>query len=876
MKNVPMENTEHSPSGLLAGTAGTDPVAAAGSDEHLSLRKEPSRVHRDILDAMAPPGVLVDAQLQVVHIAEAARVYLRPVNGALVGELEQLIRGELRDEVSQALRRAFEYGDTILCQPVRIDFGAATRRVCMQVRPVAASDRHGKLALVLFIDAGAGDGTRHELAQEQQAHSQHLLKVATENSGVGLALVDRDRRYVFANRAYSKMLTGNGDLVGKRVQDFVDPSRLEAALRRLDQAFAGERLAYEEEQVDPNGKRGVFSISLEPEPHSRLGVGFVAVAVYDLTQARLATQRIEENEERLRLANEAAGIGTFAINAKTGLAYYSPELTTMLGIPGANVVSLSQAFSRVHRDDLARVRELYRAAQNSQGDGYLRMDFRFVRPGGEVRWLTWNGRIHFTDGPNGREADRVVGVCVDITERRKAEADLVRSEARYRSVVEGSLQGIILQQNEKIVYANPAMARIFGYDRPEEMIGKSTFDDFIMENERPLLRARTAAAFRGELLAPHPGWRGFKRDGTEIWISAMAHLAEWQGKPAVVSFYLDVTERKRNEQRLNETLRLMKVACTAGRMGTWHFDATSHRLNYSDEGLELLGLDKAKWTGAVDSVEAVVHPHDILKRRRVIADAIANRKDVDLEFRVLRPDGSVRWMLVRGHVLTNPRGTYDGLGVILDITERKAAEERQQILIRELDHRVKNSLESMQLVMERSRGQSTSIDEFRSALESRLMSMANTHSRLSKAGWTGVGLGDIIGDALKPYCDDRNMQLDGPKIVLKPSASQAVAMAVFELAMNASKYGALKNPQGQVRVCWRLEAKVPGQPRSLVIEWEEAGGRVISLPVKPGYGTSVIRELVPYELKGSTSAFEVRESGAYCRLEIPNRFVLLN
>lgn len=587
------------------------------------------------------------------------------------------------------------------------------------------------------------------------------------------------------------------------------------------------------------------------------------------------------------MANEAAGIGTFAIDVPSGVAHYSPELMTMLGVPGSKIVKVEQAFGRVHRDDLARVRSLYNAAQDPAGDGHLRMEFRFVRPGGEVRWMAWSGRFEFADTGSKREATRIVGACIDITQRMQAEVALRGSESRYRGVVEGSLQGIVIQQADKIVYANTAMARIFGYDSPDDLLGQSTFESFIVPEERAVLRARTAAAYRGEMILPHPGWRGFRRDGSEIWLTTMAHLAEWQGRPAIVSFYHDITQRKINERRLNETLRLMKVACAAGRMGTWHYDPSDATLNYSDEGLELLGIDKTKWDGTLEAVEAVVHPDDVARRRRAIAEALAAQVDLEMEFRILRPDRSVRWMMVRGHVVKRgDTGQFNALGVILDITERKEAEERQHVLIRELDHRVKNSLTNIQLVMERSREKTNSLDEFKAALEGRLMSMVRTHSRLSKEGWKGVSLSDIIRDALLPYANDSNTAIDGPQVLLKPKASQAVAMAVFELATNAAKYGALSRTTGHIKVTWRITPEQTAaaaqhqgspskiQPAALVILWQESGGPKIELPIPEGYGTDVIRSLVPYELKGATTLQQYNADGVRCSFTIPLRFLV--
>ncbi len=721
----------------------------------------------------------------------------------------------------------------------------------------------------------AGDGAAKGSIRDGMRQTERLLDRALERSGVGVAMIGQDRRYTFANRVYAQLLGLGDDIAGNPTVEMPGSLGRGQIAPRLDLAFAGNTVTYDLDLQMVNGESRYFTVTYEPMPDGDGRVSHVSVIVSDISNRRAAAQRIAESEAHLRLANEAAGIGTFAIDLTSGLAQYSTELTVMLGIPGQRLVKVEDALARVHRDDLARVRWRFASAQRPDSDGRLRMEFRFVRPGGEVRWMTWNGRVEFVETATGRTATRVIGACVDVTDRKRVEAELRGSEARYRSVVEGSLQGIVIQQAERIVYANSAMARIFGFDTAEDMLGKSTFDDFVAPEERALLRERTAAVYRGETVEPHPGWRGIRKDGSEIWVAAMAHLAEWQGLPAVVSFYLDVTERKLAEQTLTETLSFMKFASVAGRMGGWHFNPRTGRLNYSDEGLDLLGIDRSTWTGTLDAVEDVIHPDDIEPRRKAIADAIAARADVEFEFRNVRKGGEIRWMMVRGHVMQRPDGrTLDAVGVILDVTERKRAEERQQVLIRELDHRVKNALANIQLVMERSREKSPTVDAFKAALEGRLASMARTHSQLSKGGWTGVSLDDILKEALLPYANGRNTRLDGPNVVLTPAASQAVAMTISELVTNAAKYGALSVADGHVSVHWTLRDAHPQQPPMLVVERRECGGPAIEGPAPEGYGSSVIRGLIPYELDGSSTDLAIAAQGVECRIAIPATYLV--
>ena len=161
--------------------------------------------------------------------------------------------------------------------------------------------------------------------------------------------------------------------------------------------------------------------------------------VRDISSQKAARAALRESEERLRLSNEAAGIGTFTLDLAANRAYYSLELAAMLGFPGVRTARIEDAFRRVHRDDVDRVKAQFEGGLSGAGGGQIKMDFRFVRPGGEVRWMTWTGRVDFRDRPKGREPFRVAGACVDITDRKRAD----EAAAQLAAIVASSSDAII-------------------------------------------------------------------------------------------------------------------------------------------------------------------------------------------------------------------------------------------------------------------------------------------------------------------------------------------------------------------------------------------------------------------------------------------------
>ncbi len=170
------------------------------------------------------------------------------------------------------------------------------------------------------------------------------------------------------------------------------------------------------------------------EAEAALARGTLDRAWHAIERAR-AEQAVRESEERLRLSNEAAGIGPFTIDVETGCVLYPQETAAMLGVPNIGKISLEAAFTRVHREDAARVRSQYEAAINGTGESPLKVDFRYVHLGGEVSWIAWTGRVDFREGPEGRLPFRVAGACVDITERKQQEEQikLLMAEVNHRS-----------------------------------------------------------------------------------------------------------------------------------------------------------------------------------------------------------------------------------------------------------------------------------------------------------------------------------------------------------------------------------------------------------------------------------------------------------
>ena len=332
-------------------------------------------------------------------------------------------------------------------------------------------------------------------------------------------------------------------------------------------------------------------------------------------------------------------------------------------------------------------------------------------------------------------------------------------------------------------------------------------------------------------------------------------------------------ERKQAEAQLNESKARLADAMAAGQVMAFEWDAITGLSQRYDNAAHILGFEQG---GTANSPRndflRHVHPDDRMSLKTRIRELSPGRPSYALSFRFVRPDGREVWLE------ETAKAEFDAAGKLLrikgltrDITERQLLEEQKNMLIAELDHRVKNVLATVSVVASRTKETSTSMADFVAALDGRIKSMATTHELLSYRRWHGISLSELIQRELAPYAKAGNTQIEGPDIILSADAGQATAMVFHELATNAAKFGALSSTNGHVCVRWsnRRNGHAHGW---LSIRWQESGGPIVPQHARCGYGTSVIRDLIPYEL-GGTVDLVLTPEGVRCKLEIPDRWL---
>ena len=245
-----------------------------------------------------------------------------------------------------------------------------------------------------------------------------------------------------------------------------------------------------------------------------------------------------------------------------------------------------------------------------------------------------------------------------------------------------------------------------------------------------------------------------------------------------------------------------------------------------------------------------------------------------VEKRLKRKDGRVIWVSVTSSTLRDASGRFlYGIRVMHDITERRRAEQRQKVLIGELNHRVKNTLATVQSIAAQTfRGHGVSPEVLR-AFEGRLFALSRAHDQLSRQFWETADLRSMIEGIFAPYRmgltemgATERIRLLGEPVQLAPQAAVAFAMVLHELAANAAKYGALSRPDGAVEVKWNVSNS--GLPPWLVMVWQETGGPPVKPPKRAGFGSRFVDRAVCRELNGKAElAYD--SGGLRCRIEVP-------
>jgi PAS domain S-box-containing protein len=270
----------------------------------------------------------------------------------------------------------------------------------------------------------------------------------------------------------------------------------------------------------------------------------------------------------------------------------------------------------------------------------------------------------------------------------------------------------------------------------------------------------------------------------------------------------------------------------------------------------------------VEDIRKLVHPDDaerFLAEREAASDP-ANPKRRPHEYRVQRRDGEVRWVEVRWLAYFDrdqrERGAASVVGTAHDITERKHHQEREHLLLREVNHRAKNMLSVVDAVAHQTATRTP--EGFIERFSERIQALAANQDLLILNAWHGVEAEHLVRAQLAPFADHIGSRIvvRGPKLRLNAASAQAIGLALHELTTNAGKYGALSQDTGRLDICWGTEGE------TFIMSWTECDGPQVSPPQRRGFGTVVMQEMAERSVGGKVD-LDYAPSGVTWRLTCP-------
>ena len=588
----------------------------------------------------------------------------------------------------------------------------------------------------------------------------------------------------------------------------------------------------------------------------------------DITHSKRAEQALAERNTQLALAGKVGLVGSLAFDIGSGRMQVSPGYAAIHGLPeGTTETTRNDWRTRVHRNDLPRLdASLQQTIANRHTDHYC--EYRIVRPDGEIRWIEARCLISYdADGC----ALRIVGANIDVTKRKQTESLIKESAIRLADALAAG-QVIAFEWDAVTGQSRRSDNASHMLGDNKVGVGPPPCNEFL-SMVHPDDRQRYKACIR-QLCRGRPSYavtfRFVRSDAKQVWLEETAK-GEFDASGRLLrikGLTRDISERTTAELALAERTMQLELAGKAALVGRFAYDFDAEKMQISQGYAAIHGFPEGTTEIARSKRQAGVHPDDQDECEATQTRAFHSRqREYGKEYRIVR-SGELRWIETRTFVWYRSDGHPDRVvGVDIDVTERKRAEEHQQTLRAELDHRVKNVLATVSAVAAHTMDTSNSMEHFVASLDGRIRSMAQTHELLSQRRWLGVPMAELLRRELAPYASNHNTDIKGPEVLLSAEASQTIAMVLHELTTNAAKYGALSKREGRVSVRWYLSSN--GQsPGGLTIEWVETGGPRVKAPSKSGYGTRVVTELVHYEL-GGTADLTFSPTGVRCRLDIP-------
>ena len=398
---------------------------------------------------------------------------------------------------------------------------------------------------------------------------------------------------------------------------------------------------------------------------------------------------------------------------------------------------------------------------------------------------------------------------------------------------------VIMDAAGKIVDWNRRAEDTFGWAR-QEVVGLALGDLIVPARFRDAHRrglARFLATGEAAVLGRRLELSALRRDHTEIPIELSITAVGPADAPMFLGFMRDISERREAVAKLAASEARFRAIADAAPAPVWMTSVEGGIVFANEAFAEFAGVDRDALLG--DVWVDLIHGDDIPAVLEARTAARNQLKAYKFEARFRRQSGAYRWMLASAKPRFDGHGQFQGyLGMAMDLTDIKMSETRQRLLINELNHRVKNTLSSIQSIARQTLRPDETPPHVRDRFVDRLLAMSAAHDVLTRESWEAAPIDDIVRQSLRPFVDHQDVgriSIVGPDMRIGSSAALALALALHELGTNAVKYGALSTPFGKVVIVWERIDEAHG-----FMTWRESGGPAVQPPSRKGFGSRLL------------------------------------
>lgn len=635
-------------------------------------------------------------------------------------------------------------------------------------------------------------------------------------------------------------------------------------------------------------------------------IGFLKI-LRDRTGEEKDRRALEASQERLQFALDASAlVGTWDWDIDGDAIHADARFAALFGVDAdmaAAGVPFATYLRGIHPDDRDRIGAS--VAEAVELCGPFAEEFRTIDSTGAVHLVSARGRC--LEASNGR-GKRFPGALVDVTTERRREA----RQSALLKLGDGlfSLDG----SRNPLAHALDILGETLAVDRagyaevdPAERHA-SIVSQWTRAGVEPLTGRYDLAPF-GETLvdvlrsgqfvvddvAEHVVTRSSARCWNALGVRSLVLVSiVEQGKVKVI-FYLHSAEprawmsddiafvreilnrswlfgqRRRAEANLIHAETRLRLAQEAADIGTFDYDALTGELIWDRRCRAAFGIFDDRPVTFETAFFPGLHPEDRERIREELERALdpSGGGAFDVVHRTIgREDAVLRWVRSSGQTVVENGVTVRFAGAVRDVTEEKEGEERQKLLTRELQHRVKNTLAMVNALANQTLRRAANAKEGLAAFSARLIALSHAHDILTQTSWTSAPIGAIVAESLATHQADgaRRIAWSGPDVRLTAKQSLALALALHELATNAAKYGSLSNDEGKVDIAWKI---VEGADHpNLRCEWRESGGPRVEAPASRGFGSRLIEQALAIEFGGRVEIL-YEPTGVVCVIDAP-------